>query len=57
MSDCKYRKNEVTDGIKHEICTNAELKEINKSSSNGIPCMNNQCGKFEKSYSEENTQK
>ena len=46
MYNCKYVNIEVVDGIKHEICTNEELKELNTSNGKSIPCMNN-CGKFE----------
>lgn len=46
MNNCKYSKIEVVDGIKHEICTNEELKELNKSNGKNIPCMKN-CGKVE----------
>ena len=47
MDNCKYNKNEVVDGIKHEICSNGELKELNKSNGKNIPCIGRKCGKFE----------
>ena len=47
MNNCKFRKNEVVDGIKHEICTNEYLKELNKSNDKGISCIGNRCVKFE----------
>lgn len=45
MNNCKYCKNEITDGITHQYCTNEELKQLNKSKDKNIPCMSN-CGKF-----------
>ena len=48
MNECKYSNDKTVDGIEHEICTNEELKELNKSSDANIPCMGSQCGKFEK---------
>lgn len=48
MNDCKYCKHEVSDGIIHEICTNEELKTINKSEDKNIPCIGTDCGKLEK---------
>lgn len=47
MNNCKFSKNEVVDGIKHEICTNKELKRINKSNDKDLPCIGNGCGKSE----------
>lgn len=46
MDNCKYRKNEIVNGIKHEICSNEDLKEVNKSNGKNIPCMGKECGKF-----------
>ena len=47
MNNCKFRKGEVVDRIKHEICTNEALKELNKPNDKDIPCIGKQCGKFE----------
>ena len=47
MDNCKFSKNETVGGVKHEICSNEEFKEINKSNGKNIPCMGNRCGKFE----------
>ena len=47
MDNCKYNKNEIVDRIKHEICSNEELKELNKSNGKNIPCMGSRCGRFE----------
>jgi hypothetical protein len=44
MNDCKYCKNEIIDGIKHEKCTNEDLKKFNKSDGKDIPCMGKSCG-------------
>lgn len=46
--NCKYVKKEIVNGILHEKCTNEELKEINKSNCNDIPCRSENCSKFEK---------
>lgn len=54
MDNCKYNKNEVVDGIKHKICSNEDLKELNKSNGKNIPCMGRKCGKFEE---DDNSQK
>lgn len=54
MNNCKYCKTEVVDGIKHEICLNQRLKELNKSDKN-IPCMNTlRCGEFEEMNKDRN---
>lgn len=47
MDNCKYSNNVYIDGIKHEICSNEELKTINKTDGKNIPCMGPKCGKFE----------
>lgn len=47
MDNCIFRKNEIVNGIKHEICTNEDLKKINKSNDKDLPCIGNGCGKFE----------
>ncbi|MBQ9494905.1 MAG: hypothetical protein IJR50_04620 [Treponema sp.] len=55
MDNCKYSNNVCIDGIKHEICSNEELKTINKTDGKNIPCMGPKCGKFEekKEYKDE----
>ncbi len=54
MNNCKYCKTEVVDGIKHEICLNQRLKELNKSDKN-IPCMNTlRCEEFEEMNKDRN---
>ena len=47
MDNCKYSKNEIVNVIKHEICSDEDLKELNKSNGKNIPCMGSKCGKFE----------
>lgn len=48
MNNCKYCKNEISDGILHEISSNKELKKLNNSENTDIPCMRIQgCGKYE----------
>lgn len=55
MNGCKYRKNEIVDGIKHELCTNVELKELNKSEDKDIPCIQkSNCRKYKEDYKKEN---
>ncbi len=46
MDNCKFRKIEIVDGIKHEICTNEDLRDLNKANGKNIPCMK-KCGKLE----------
>lgn len=41
MNNCKYCKIEVTDGHEHTYCSNEELKKINKSKEDDIPCLCN----------------
>lgn len=45
---CKYCETEISEGIEHEICTNENLKKINKSGNKNIPCVGSKCGRFEK---------
>ena len=52
MKDCKFNKDEVSNGIEHEICSNEEMKELNKSNGKDIPCMGKRCGKFEQKDNE-----
>ena len=47
MDNCKYSENRVVGGNKHEICSNNELKKLNNSDDENIPCMGSRCGKFE----------
>ena len=42
--DCKYYKNEIVNGIKHEKCTNEKLKIINNAEDKDIPCIGKNCG-------------
>ncbi|MBR4790718.1 MAG: hypothetical protein IK024_07470 [Treponema sp.] len=53
MDNCKYSKNKIVDGFKHEICSNEELKKLNKSNGKNIPCMGRECGKFEEKYNKQ----
>lgn len=55
MNNCKYRKNEIVNDIKHELCTNEELKKLNKSEGKDIPCIQKfNCGKFEEDCNKRN---
>lgn len=51
MSDCKFCECEFSQGIEHTVCTNEELKRINKSKNGkNIPCVKTSrttCGNFE----------
>ncbi len=53
MTNCKYCKHEVINGIIHEQCTNEELNKASNSKEKNIPCMNPQrCGKSEEIITE-----
>ena len=47
MDICKYSKNEVINGIKHEKCINEERCSSKSKESKSVPCMGKSCGKFE----------
>lgn len=58
MNSCKYRKDIIIDRIKHELCSNEELKKINKSKEQYIPCIQGfNCGKFEENNEQNEVQK
>lgn len=53
MFDCKYYKQEISNKIVHEFCSNDVLKEINNSRERDIHCIGMRCGKFEKNINTE----
>ena len=50
MNNCKYAKNEISNGIEHELCKNTELMKHNKAKEDEFHCMGaSKCVKFKES--------
>lgn len=45
---CKFLKEDVILGIKHEICDNPKMRKNKCEDSERLPCMGDRCGLAEK---------
>ncbi len=56
MNCCRYCKEEISNNIKHETCTNLILRKINKSENRTFFCleMGKKCGAFEEKKEHQN---